>query len=243
MEAMNMIITMGGLGSRFVKAGYRLPKYMIEARGRTLFEWSMDSLLDYNKNVCQYVFVVRKEDNAVGFIKEKCHIYHLGLPEIVELDYLTDGQATTAMLGVERVDVNQPIMIYNIDTYVEPFEMKLSDICGDGHIPCFHGEGDHWSFARLDERGKVAEVREKVRISDYCTLGAYYFSSAALYKRMYNEYYSNHAHLEKNEKYVAPLYNYMISQGLEVSVSLIDANKVHVLGTPEELRAFVGGAK
>ena len=49
---------MAGLGLRFKKAGYNVPKYMIEAKGKTLFEWSMDSLIDYNKYVTKYVFVV-----------------------------------------------------------------------------------------------------------------------------------------------------------------------------------------
>ena len=40
----DVVITMGGLGSRFRKAGYTVPKYMIEAKGKTLFEWSMISL-------------------------------------------------------------------------------------------------------------------------------------------------------------------------------------------------------
>jgi len=61
---MNIIITMAGLGSRFRKAGYQVPKYMIEARGKTLFEWSMDSLLGYNDHVSKYIFVVRREDRA-----------------------------------------------------------------------------------------------------------------------------------------------------------------------------------
>lgn len=38
-------------------------------------------------------------------------------------------------------------------------------------FPCFHAEGEHWSFARLDVEGSVAEAREKARISDNCTLG------------------------------------------------------------------------
>ena len=48
---MTVIITMAGLGSRFRKAGYNCPKYMIEAKGKTLFDWSMDSLIGYNKNI------------------------------------------------------------------------------------------------------------------------------------------------------------------------------------------------
>ncbi len=130
-------------------------------------------------------------------------------------------------------------MVYNIDTYVEPYEMKYKDINGDGHIPCFYAEGDHWSFAKLDADGNVIEVREKKRISENCTLGAYYFASAKLFADLYNEYYSDDSHLEKNEKYIAPLYNFMIQKGMAVTISIVNENKVHVLGTPEELQIFL----
>ena len=239
MNKMTIIITMAGLGSRFRKAGYKVPKYMITAKGKTLFDWSMDSLLDYNKHIDRYVFVVRKEDNASNFIKEHCKKYGVDDVQIVEIDYMTDGQATTCMLAIPYVDPESAIMVYNIDTYVEPYEMKFAEISGDGHIPCFHAEGDHWSFAKLDEAGRVTEVREKVRISDNCTLGAYYFSTADLYKRLYCEYYADDSNLEKNEKYIAPLYNYMIQLGMNVTISIVKKDKVHVLGTPEELNAFL----
>ena len=74
---------------------------------------------------------------------------------------MTDGQATTCMLAIPYCDKDESIMVYNIDTYVEPYEMKYKDINGDGHIPCFYAEGDHWSFAKLDADGNVIEVREK----------------------------------------------------------------------------------
>ena len=41
------------------------------------------------------------------------------------------------------------------------------------------------------------------------------------------------------EKYVAPLYDYMLSQGGKIYISNINPKKVHVLGTPEELQAFL----
>ncbi len=237
-DNLNIIITMGGLGSRFRKMGYSIPKYMIKANGKTLFEWSIDSLQDYNSIACKYIFLVRTEDHAVDFITEKCKKYTLPSVEIVELDHLTDGQATTAMIGVERVCDEQPILIYNIDTYVEPYQMKLSDISGDGHIPCFYAPGNHWSFVRTDNLGRVVEIREKQRISDNCTLGAYYFSSAALYKRIYTEFYADEICKKEGEKYIAPLYNYMLQKGFNITISIIDEKKVHVLGTPEELEKF-----
>ena len=45
----DIVITMGGLGSRFRKMGYTVPKYMIEAKEKTLFEWSLISLEGYKK--------------------------------------------------------------------------------------------------------------------------------------------------------------------------------------------------
>lgn len=236
---MTVIITMAGLGTRFRKAGYKCPKYMIEAKGKTLFEWSMDSLIGYNKYVSKYVFVVRAEDNSEKFIRQKCSQYGISDINIVELDSMTDGQATTCMLALPYCDPDKAILVYNIDTYVEPYQMKYEDISGDGHIPCFHADGDHWSFVRLNDEQQAVEVREKVRISDNCTLGAYYFSSARLYQELYEEYYKDDSNNEKNEKYIAPLYNFMIQKGLEVTISIVDAEKVHVLGTPEELKVFL----
>jgi len=235
---MTIVITMAGLGSRFRKVGYTVPKYQIEAHGKTLFEWSMESLkgFDLEDNMC--IFIVRKEDDASKFITETCAKIGISKVEVIELDYLTDGQATTAMLGASKWDKNDSLMIYNIDTYVEAFEMNKDQIAGDGFIPCFHADGDHWSFAKLDEDGKVVEVREKVRISDNCTLGAYYFKTCGLYEQLYNEYYTSDEKLEKGEKYVAPLYNYLISKGGDVRISIVDYDKVHVLGTPEELDYF-----
>ncbi len=236
---MTIVITMAGLGSRFKKAGYQVPKYMIQAHGKTLFEWSMESLVGFHNKENEYIFIVRKEDESAEFIKMKCKEMNIDRVTIVGIDYLTDGQATTAMLGSEYWNKESELMIYNIDTYVEANEMQASQIAGDGFIPCFHAGGDHWSFVKLDEEGKAVDVKEKVRISDNCTLGAYYFKSCLLYEDLYKEYYSSNENLEKGEKYVAPLYNFLISKGGDVRISIVDFDKVHVLGTPEELNVFL----
>lgn len=236
---LTILITMAGLGSRFRKAGYNVPKYQIQAHGKTLFEWSMESLKGFENAENEYIFVVRKEDEAEEFIRNACEKMGIRHVTVIGIDYLTDGQATTAMLAKDTWNPASSLLIYNIDTYVEAFEMKAEQLKGDGFIPCFHAEGEHWSFARLDEQGRVAEVREKQRISDNCTLGAYYFRTCSLYEQLYNEYYIGNEKLEKGEKYVAPLYNYLISKGGDVGISIVDYDKVHVLGTPEELNYFL----
>lgn len=236
---MNIIITMAGLGSRFKRVGYTIPKYRIEVNGKNLFQWSMLSLTDFNKqrNV-KYIFIVRKEDNAKEFIINEMNKLGINDVNIIELKELTDGQATSALFAKKYWDEEQEMIVYNIDTYVESGEIKYSDISGDGFIPCFNAKGKHWSFVKLDKHGTVIEVREKQRISNNCTIGLYYFKSSKLYEQIYNEYYIENRNLEKNEKYIAPLYNYMIDKGMKIKISNIPFEKVHVLGTPKEVEKF-----
>lgn len=56
--------------------------------------------------------------------------------------------------------------------------------------------------------------------------------------KAYNEYYKEKANLEKGEKYIAPLYNYLIKENYKVRISIIPFENVHVIGMPEELEEF-----
>lgn len=239
MSKLDIVITMAGLGARFRRVGYDVPKYMIEVRGKTLFDWSISSLEGYRDNVESYIFVAIKDVkiDVEKFIVDRCSDMKITNYKTLIIDKLTDGQATTAYLARKYWDPKNSLLVYNIDTYVEPGEMNYKELKGDGFIPCFKAKGDHWSFVRL-ENGKVVEIREKRRISDNCTVGAYYFRTCKLYEKLYTQYYSGNKRLINGEKYIAPLYDYLVKIGGKVYISNISSNKVHVLGTPEELRVF-----
>lgn len=238
----DIVVTMAGLGSRFRKAGYDVPKYMIQAKGRSLFAWSMASLAGFTEKAEQYIFVCMedREEDVQGFIRSECRKLGIVNYQIILIDYLTDGQASTAMLASKHWKKENGLLIYNIDTYVEAGEMNSGQIKGDGFIPCFQADGDHWSFVRTDGTGRALEIREKQRISGHCTLGAYYFKSCGLYEGLYQGYYSGEGNLVNGEKYVAPLYNYLLENGGDIYITDIPPERVHVLGTPEELQDFLG---
>jgi dTDP-glucose pyrophosphorylase len=235
---MNIIVTMAGAGSRFRDAGYAVPKYQIRAHGRTLFDWSMLSLSDYFPHAKQVLFIVRRQDDASSFLMSRAEAYGFPRPAVIELDHMTDGQATTALIGADRCEPNEPIMIYNIDTYIEPGQLRFDQIRGAGYLPCFRAPGTHWSFVAADKNGRARDVREKERISDNCSLGAYYFENAMLYQITYERLYGR-GNNGVREKYIAPMYNLLISDGMDVYMSLVDETKVHVLGTPQELKTFL----
>ncbi|WP_227459041.1 glycosyltransferase family 2 protein [Cupriavidus pauculus] len=235
-----VIITMAGMGQRFRDAGYTMPKYRIEAHGHSLFGWSMLSLRSFIREGSPFVFVVRREDEAGEFIAQQCAALGIGRFKIVEIEELTDGQATTAMLAEDAIaDVSQPMLVFNIDTFVHPSVLPADAVRGDGWIPCFPGPGAAWSFAKGDADGRVSELREKERISEDATVGLYWFSSFDLYRRAYQAFFADPANMTKGEKYIAPLYNQLIAEGSDVFIHRVPADSVIALGTPADVEAFL----
>ena len=225
---------MAGEGRRFKEIDIAMPKHMIEVKGKTLFEWSMLSLKNFfDKN---FIFISRKSHDSNDFIKEKCRSLWIKSFRVKEIDHLTKGQAETALAVEEEItDPEDEIIIYNIDTYVEPDQLRPEDIKGDGWIPAFKVEGDRWSFVKFDNDLKVTEITEKKRISEFGTIGLYYFQSFKLYKTCYTSYKFG----GYKEEYIAPLYNVIIQKAnLNLYTHIIDEDSVHVLGTPEDILNF-----
>jgi hypothetical protein len=238
---MNIILTMAGLGLRFRQQGFLSPKYTIQARGRSLLAWSLDSLTGFLATA-RPIFVSLKQNEASSFILREVSSRNLRGVDIVELASPTDGQATTALLAAARLDLAErdPILIYNIDTYVEPGYLRPQDIRGAGWIPCFPADGAKWSFFAADENGRVLDAQEKVRISPNASVGCYYFESLQLYRQAYQSCFRKPQALP--ERYVAPMYRELVGQGKDVYIQLLPSSVVHGLGTPEDVRDFEGMA-
>lgn len=234
---MKIIVTMAGEGSRFKNIGFSIPKHEIIAKDKTLFEWSLLSLEDFFDE--EFILIVRRDNYDEFFIEEK--MKRLGIKDysLVEINYLTDGQAETALLADRMIIKDEEVVIYNIDTYVEMGEILKKDIKSEysGFIPSFKAKGENWSFVKFTEELKISEVSEKVKISDYGTVGFYYFKSWGKYKKIYEKY-----KLEIKEKYkevyIAPMYEYLIEEGENIYGSIVGSKKIHILGTPEDIEYF-----
>ena len=231
---MNIIITMAGNSSRFKTAGFKRPKYELIVKEKPMFQWALLSLKNYFLTG-QFIFVARK--GAEEFIREQCKQLGINHFKILEIDYLTSGQASTALIVIEILPKEAPIMIYNIDTYILDglLPTEIPKNC-DGWIPVFSAEGQQWSFVQMDENKNVTKIAEKERISKWATIGLYYFSSEQLFEQCFYASYANN--ITNRETYIAPMYQYIISKGGRIKAELIDASKVIPLGTPQEVLKF-----
>ncbi|WP_035339521.1 MULTISPECIES: glycosyltransferase family 2 protein [Dickeya] len=241
MKKTNIVITMAGRGSRFYDAGYTVPKYEIVAHGRSLFDWSMLSLSNFITENARFIFVCLAENHSGDYVRAQCAALGIEDVHVLELDALTDGQATSAYLSKHLWHQDAPLLVYNIDTFVEPVALNPLDIQpgADGWVPCFQVPGDHWSFVKVGHDGWATQVAEKTRISDYASIGLYWFANATEYVAAYDTFFADPANLVKGERYIAPLYQQLIAEGKKIAIADLPIERVHVLGTPAELDIFL----
>lgn len=225
---------MAGLSSRFFKAGYDRPKWMLPLAGRTLFDWSLLSFSDQFETE-EFLIVFREEYAARAFIEERVHKLGIKRVRLVALKAPTLGQADTVALGLSGIGANdaEPIIIFNIDTIRPGFRKTPSMTDSAGWLECFNGEGDHWSFVKEDaqRRGMAEKVVEKRRISDNCCTGMYYFSSCELFDRALA---AERTDPSMPELYIAPLYQKIIDWRMPVSFDIIGQSRIFFSGSPDE---------
>ena len=112
---------MAGLSSRFFKAGYTEPKYKLVAHGKTLFEWSV-STFEKMYNSEKFVFICRDVYDTPNFVATELKKIGIKDYEVITLNTETRGQAETVFLALDKIPDDEPLIIFNIDTYEKQFD-------------------------------------------------------------------------------------------------------------------------
>ena len=112
----NLLLPIAGNGQRFIDAGYKLPKPLIEIDGKTILDRSLESV---NTDNCNLIFIIRedhvKEHNLNLVLRSKYKNC-----KIVIIPGLTEGALCTCLLAEELIDNDNPLMIFTPDCYFEP---------------------------------------------------------------------------------------------------------------------------
>lgn len=238
-----IIIPMAGLSSRFTKAGYKKPKYMLKAHNKTIFSHAINSFSAFFETN-HFIFIIRNIDNIISFVNHE--VQQLGIKsfKVITLDHDTRGQAETVYIALEREEktYNGPITIFNIDTFRLNFTFPNLNNIGAGYLEVFKGSGNNWSFVKPVSNNStlINETAEKKEISNLCCTGLYYFSEKNDFINAYNNYLSIPSEKwEKGELYIAPLYNYLIKQNKKIHYHLIERSDVVFCGIPSEYEEFL----
>lgn len=245
---MQLIVPMSGQGTRFLEAGYNVPKPLIEVLGRPMIEW----VLKMFPGVERTVFICRsehlKETNLESTLRRICPS-----SEIVSIEGHRKGPVYATLQAASQIIDDIPTLVSYCDYYMhwdfKLFKETVKSTGCEGAIPCYSGFHPHllvqknvYASCRVNEKSELLEIREKHsfeqdKLKSLHSPGVYYFSSGRLLKEYFKKAMDRDLSLG-GEYYVSLVYNLMVESGLKVHVPVC-VKSFCQWGMPEDLKESV----
>ena len=234
---MNIVYLMAGRASRFKEVGYKVPKPLITVKGKPMIQWATDSLSFLSD--ATFIFLCLKEHEEQFGISQELKKLYGSKVEVILVEGVTQGAATTALLAKKLINSNEELIISNADQFFMSKkcekELMQKKKHFSGLIPVFEGTHPRWSFAKINEKGFVTEVAEKVPISNNATVGVYYFQHGKDFVWAAEEMITKDIR-RNNEFYVCPIFNELLGRGDKIKAVTVD--EMWSMGTPEDVQYF-----
>ncbi len=243
---MQIIIPMSGRGDRFLKAGYRTPKPLIEVEGKPMIE----HVVGLFPGEAHFLFITNKRHMESTGMESVLRRIAPGC-RIVAVEPAKLGPVYAVLQAEEFIMDGEPAIVNYCDFSAKwdyaHFKNFVRQTRCDGCIPSYRGfhphslGSTHYAYMRTDAEGKMLEIREKEaftdnRLQEYASAGTYYFSKGRYIREYFNRLMKNK--IGKNgEYYVSLVYNLMNDDGLSTYVYEIE--KFLQWGTPEDLEEYM----
>lgn len=239
------LIPLAGLGSRFTKEGYSDPKPLIDVSGKAMIIRAARSLPEADK----WIFVCRTEHLEKYPLRETLETEFPGCV-IIDIDYLTEGQASTCMLAAEHIDPEDSLAIGACDNGMtwdkEKFESMVDDESIDAMLFSFRNNvtvernPNAYGWIKVDEDEVVQGMSVKIPISDnpvhdHAVVGSFWFRRGQDFIDKTNQMIEKKRRIN-DEFYVDKVFDEFIEDGMKVKVFEID--KYICWGTPNDLRTY-----
>lgn len=241
-KKVTVVIPMAGHGSRFSVAGFSKPKPFIDVLGKPMVQHVVENVQLLRAH---YIFIVQKDHmNRLKSARDMLKKMTTNSCSIIEIEGVTEGAASTVLLAEKELSNEDPVIIANSDQIVTDFdvyEFVNKGIESDGHILCFKdpSRNPKWSYASVKD-GTVRRVAEKEPISEFATVGIYFFDRGSNFVKYAKKMID--ANIRTNDEfYLAPVYNEYIKDGKKITIQLTDA--MNGIGTPEDLHVYLRTSK
>jgi NDP-sugar pyrophosphorylase family protein len=242
---MQIIIPMSGQGSRFVKAGYTVPKALIRVEGKPVIEYVADMFPDEN----DITFICNREHTEQT---DMASVLKRVRPsgKIVVIDSHKKGPVFAIKQMYDDIEDDEDVFVSYCDygqvwDYAQ-FKKDAARCRCAGAVPSYTGFHPHLLHRNLyagvlaDEQGMMTDIQEKHCFTEnpedsFHSGGAYYFNSGALMKKCFDELIDANIHLN-GEHYVSLAYYLLKRDRLPVYIPTVK----HFMqwGTPEDLEEY-----
>lgn len=243
----SLIIPMAGLGQRFINEGYAIAKPLIPVSGKPMVTQATHDLPEAN----HHVFVLRSD--MFGYQEISNQLKHAYPKAIIKtIDSLTQGQACTALIGLEALEQETsnagPITFGACDNGALYDTHALEQLINNPEVDVIvWGVRGHASAARqpkmfgwIDAKnGIIHKISVKTPLeypaTDPIILGTFTFRYAKDFHRVVEHLIARDGRIN-GEFYIDSAINDAIQLGLRCY--LFEVNHFLSWGTPNELRTF-----
>lgn len=234
----NILIPLAGKNQYFSETEYPFPKPLIEFNGKTMIEHIIDNFSSIQKEK-QFIFIVNSEDCKKYHLDNVLNILTNNTCKIIKLENETKGAACSAMMAVEYIDNDTPLIISNAD---QLFDMCLDEVIksfgnSDSGVITFESIHPRWSYVRLDNEDRVTETAEKRPISKSAIAGFYYFRIGSDFINASSKMIKKGASIN-GLYYIAPTLNEMVLENKTINIFQIENSKYHTFYTPQKIKEY-----
>ncbi len=235
-----IIFLMAGNDAPFKEAGYTFPKNLVEIDGAPLVKRVLDGVASIRTDLVNVVCVVPKSENRR---QHTGRMIQLIVPSahIVETNSPTGGAACSALLAIQYIARNEPLIIANGDIVIHhPLADVLADFTArglDAGVIAFRDVHPRWSFVKLGGDGLACELAEKRPISDMATTGFFWFSKGGDFVDAAEKMLLKDGHVD-GVFFLAPVLNELILRNQKVGVHIVPKASYFSLKTPQDVRVY-----
>lgn len=243
---MQIVIPMSGFGERFRRAGYTIPKPLIEVEGKPIIA----HVIDMFPGEEEFIFICSNEhlENPAYRMREILE-YYCPSGRVVGIAPHKLGPVHAVRRVEHLLDESRPVVVNYCDftcywDWNHCKEYLLKSEC-DGAIPAYRGFHPHTlgttNYAYMVEHlGVVKEIQEKQpftdnRMEEYASSGTYYFRSARLMSEAFAKMLDRDLNVG-GEYYVSLAYQPLLQSDYKILVYPLQ----HFMqwGTPEDLAEY-----
>lgn len=237
---MNILILMSGSSQSFKDAGYLFPKNLTEIAGRPLVQRVLEHLSPLRALGGRMICVLRADENAKHHTGSVIHLAD-STAIIVLVHGNTSGAACSALLAVEHINNDKPLVIVNgdqlLDTDMVAAVRSFQERHLNGGILVFEDIHPRWSFVKCDAGGRVVETAEKRPISKLATAGFYYFRQGRDFILAATEMIKKDASVN-GLFYICPAYNELVLRQRNIGVHQIPRKAYRTLASPADVNSY-----
>ena len=233
---MIILILLGGIGQRFKKENFKLPKALIKVNDKEILYHLIDNL-NMNNDI-SYIYIPYNKEYVKYNIDDKLIKRYPNYKfKFLILEKNTEGAAETIYLALKRISTyDKPILCLDSDSFYTFDIIKKWN--GKNCIFSFISKTDQakYSYVTLNEEN-IIDIVEKNKISDNACCGAYGFESYYTLMKYCKEIINANIK-QKGEFYTSGVIKEMIKNDIPFINTNVKNKDFFSLGTPEQVKYF-----